>query len=136
MTSTPSNHPVLELRVAITTKDYERLVELYCAGLGMEPAAVWNNDGGKALMLEMGTATLEIFDEKQAEAIDAIEAGKRLSGQVRFALKVPDLTAAMDGMLAHGAQLVHQPVITPWGDHNVRLRDPDGMQITLFEAGT
>jgi hypothetical protein len=26
------------------------------------------------------------------------------------------------------------PVVTPWGDHNVRLQDPDGMQITLFQV--
>ncbi len=129
-----SDYPVLELRLALTTKDYERLVAFYCAGLGIEPAAIFNNDGGNGLLLEMGTATLEIFDEKQAESIDAIEAGKRVSGQVRLALGVPDLTAAMDGMIAHGATLVHQPVITPWGDHNVRLQDPDGMQITLFES--
>ncbi|HEX8991894.1 MAG TPA: VOC family protein [Anaerolineales bacterium] len=135
MTPPDSAQPILELRVAITTGDYERLVELYCAGLGMEPAAVWNNNGGQAVMLEMGKATLEIFDEKQAEAVDEIEAGKRVSGQIRFALKVPSLQGAMDGMLAHGAQLVHPPVITPWGDRNVRLQDPDGMQITLFEAG-
>ncbi len=131
---TSSDYPVLELRLALTTKDYERLVAFYCAGLGIEPAAIFNNDGGNGLLLEMGTATLEIFDEKQAESIDAIEAGRRVSGQVRFALRVPDLTAAMDGMIAHGATLVHQPVITPWGDHNVRLQDPDGMQITLFES--
>jgi hypothetical protein len=30
--------------------------------------------------------------------------------------------------------LVHPPVVTPWGDYNVRLEDPDGMQITLFQA--
>jgi hypothetical protein len=23
--------------------------------------------------------------------------------------------------------------MTPWGDYNVRLQDPDGMQITLFQ---
>jgi methylmalonyl-CoA/ethylmalonyl-CoA epimerase len=126
--------PILELRVAITTSDYERLVEFYCAGLGIEPAAVWNNDGGKALMLNMGRATLEIFDERQAEVIDRLEAGKRVSGQVRFALHVPDLKAAMERLLANGATLVHPPVLTPWGDHNVRLQDPDGMQITLFQS--
>lgn len=131
--STPK-HPILELRIALTTSDYERLVKFYCAGLGIEPAAIWNNDGGKALMLEMGNATLEIFDEKQAEVIDDLEAGKRVSGQVRFALQVPDLKAAMERLLAHGATLVHPPVTTPWGDHNVRLQDPDGMQITLFQV--
>ena len=129
-----TNTNILELRVAITTKDYEKLVKFYCLGLDIEPAAVWNNDGGKALMLNMGNATLEIFDERQAEVVDDLEVGKRISGQVRFALQVPDLKAAMERMLANGATLVHEPVMTPWGDYNVRLQDPDGMQITLFQA--
>lgn len=129
-----STPPILQLRVAVTTPDYERLVRFYCIGLGIEPAAVWNNDGGKALMLDMGSATLEIFDERQAEVIDTLEAGKRVSGQIRFALQVPDLDAAIERMLANGATLVHEAVVTPWGDRNVRLQDPDGMQITLFQA--
>ena len=126
-------HPILELRVAITTNDYERLVKFYCNGLGLEPAAIWNNDGGRALMLEMGKATLELFDERQAEVVDQLEAGKRISGQIRFALQVPDLKSAMERLLANGATLVHPPVRTPWGDTNGRLQDPDGMQITLFQ---
>ena len=130
------NQPIHELRIALTTRDYERLVKFYCDGLGMEPAAVWNNDGGRALMLEMGKATLELFDERQAEVIDQLEAEKRVSGQIRFALQVPDLKSAMERLLAHGATLVHPPVQTPWGDTNVRLQDPDGMQITLFQPGS
>ena len=125
--------PILELRVAVTTSDYERLVKFYCAGLGIEPAAVWDN-GGKALMLDMGHAALEIFDEAQAGTIDQLEAGRRVSGQIRFAIQVPDLEAAMKRLLANGATLVHPPVKTPWGDFNVRLQDPDGMQITLFQT--
>jgi methylmalonyl-CoA/ethylmalonyl-CoA epimerase len=82
----------------------------------------------------MGRATLELFDEAQAQAIDQIEAGQRVSGQIRFALQVPDVKAAMERLLAHGATLVHPPVTTPWGDYNVRLQDPDGMQITLFQV--
>ena len=85
-------------------------------------------------MLEMGNATLELFDERQAEVIDQLEAGGRVSGQVRFALQVPDLRSAMERLLAHGAMLVHPPVTTPWGDYNVRLQDPDGMQITLYQV--
>jgi len=128
------NNSILQLRVALTTSDYERLVKFYCEGLGIEPAAEWHNDGGQALMLEMGRATLEIFDETQAEVVDRIEAGKRVSGQVRFALKVPNLESAMERLLANGARLVHEPVVTPWGDTNVRIEDPDGMQITLFQT--
>ena len=135
MTPPPDpNHPILELRVALTVAEFERSVKFYCDGLGIEPAAIWNNDGGQALMLNMGNATLEIFDEKQAQVIDQLEAEKRVSGQIRFALQVPDLQAAMKRLLAHGATLVHSPVTTPWGDYNVRLQDPDGMQITLFQV--
>ena len=124
---------VFELRVALTVRDFERSVKFYSEGLGIEPAAFWDNGQGRALMLELGRATLEIFDEAQAETIDQIEAGQRVSGQIRFALQVPNIDEAMAKLLAHGATLVHAPVVTPWGDRNVRLQDPDGMQVTLFE---
>jgi catechol 2,3-dioxygenase-like lactoylglutathione lyase family enzyme len=58
--------PVTEMRVALTTRDYERLLQFYCDGLGLEPAEVWNNEQGKGLMLDLGHATLELFDEAQA----------------------------------------------------------------------
>ncbi len=128
------NRPVIELRVALTTRDYERMVKFYCDGLGLEPAQLWNNGQGQALIFDLGHATLEVFDEQQAQTVDQIEAGRRVSGQIRFALQVPDLQAAMQRLLAHGAILVHPPVITPWGDYNVRLQDPEGMQITLFQS--
>jgi predicted enzyme related to lactoylglutathione lyase len=134
MSTSNSNPPVFELRVAVTTRDYERLTKFYCAGLGLEPSAIWNNGQGKALVLDMGKATLELFDEAQAEIVDQIEAEQRVSGQIRFAIQVPDLKAAMERLLDHGATLVHPPIITPWGDYNVRLQDPDGMQITLFQV--
>jgi len=127
------NSQITELRVALTSNEYERLIEFYVTGLGLEPAQIWNNEQGRALILDMGNATVELFDEAQAQTIDQIEAGKRISGQVRFALQVPDLKAAMERLLAHGAILVHPPVVTPWGDYNVRMQDPDGMQITLFQ---
>src|ERR671930_234605 len=126
--------PVLQLRVALTARDYEQLRRFYCEGLGLEPAQLWSHDGGRAMLLDLGKATLEIFDEAQARAIDHIEVGRRVSGEVRFALQVPDLQTALDRLLAYGATLVHPPVLTPWGDRNARLQDPSGMQVTLFQA--
>jgi catechol 2,3-dioxygenase-like lactoylglutathione lyase family enzyme len=128
------NNPVLEFRIALTVQAYDSLVNFYCQGLGLEPAAIWHNGEGHAMMLNLGRGTLEIFDEAQAETIDQLEAGQRVSGQVRFALQVPDLESAMARLLAQGATLVHPPVVTPWGDYNVRLQAPDGMQLTLFQA--
>lgn len=127
------NPPVIELRVALTTQVFEQLVRFYRDGLGLEPSQAWPEDQGRALVLDMGKATLEVFDEKQAQTVDQLEVGRRISGQVRLALEVPDVNAATQRLLAHGATLVHAAVVTPWGDTNVRLQDPDGMQITLYE---
>lgn len=134
MPETASDPPVLELRVAITTYQYERLASFYREGLGLSPAQEWPADQGRALVLDLGQATLEVFDEKQAQTVDQIEAGQRISGRVRFALRVPDLEAAMERLIARGETLVHPPVVTPWGDRNVRFQDPDGMQITLYQG--
>ena len=129
-----STPPVLELRVALTTSDFDRLANFYRQGLGLEPSQVWPEDQGRALVLDLGQATLEVFDEKQAQTVDTLEVGRRISGPIRFALQVPDVKAATERLLANGATLVHPLVITPWGDMNVRFQDPDGLQITLYQT--
>lgn len=130
-----SDQPVMELRVALTAREFERMERFYRQGLGLESFVSWPAEQGQALVLDLGHAVLELFDEKQAETVDQTEVGRRISGQVRFALKVPDLQPAMERLLANGARLVHEPVMTPWGDVNVRLEDPEGMQVTLFQEG-
>jgi methylmalonyl-CoA/ethylmalonyl-CoA epimerase len=126
--------PVLEFRVALTVAEYERLVEFYCQGLGIEPAELWETEDARARLLELGRGTLEIFDENHAALVDDIEAGQRLSGQIRFAFQVPDVDAALERLLQHGATLVHEPVVTPWNDRNARVQAPDGLQITIFQV--
>jgi catechol 2,3-dioxygenase-like lactoylglutathione lyase family enzyme len=126
--------PVLELRVALTTADYERLLAFYQEGLGLDPAQIWTSDQGRAVLFELGQATLEVFDEQHAATVDQIEVQRRVSGPVRLALQVPDVDAAVQRLLKHGATLVHEPVVTPWGDRNARVQSPDGLQVTLFQA--
>jgi uncharacterized glyoxalase superfamily protein PhnB len=126
--------PVLQLRVALTSRDLERLERFYLAGLGLEPTATWRHGAeARGVMLPLGHATLELFDEPYAAHVDALEAGARVSGPVRLALQVPDLDAALARLVEHGATVVHPPVTTPWGDRSVRLQDPEGLQVTLFE---
>lgn len=127
--------PVLELRVAITTEVYRRLSTFYTEGLGVAPQPLWTGSDDRALILELGRATLEIFDEAHAALVDQIEVGRRVSGPVRFALRVPDLGAALERLRENGATLIHPPVTTPWGHRNARVLDPTGMQVTLFEVG-
>lgn len=107
----------------------------YTDGLGVEPEQLWTNSEDRALILDLGRATLEIFDEAHAAVVDQIEVGRRVSGPVRFALQVPDLDAALERLRANGATLINPPVTTPWGHRNARVLDPNGMQVTLFQVG-
>jgi hypothetical protein len=84
------------------------------------------------ILLAAGRATLELFDEAKAARVDAIEAGRRVSGVVRLALEVADSEDTARRLLAAGATEVARPVLTPWGDRNARVEAPDGMQLTLF----
>jgi len=126
--------PVLEFRIALTVKDYETLFAFYTEGLGLAPAELWTTEQTHAALFEMGRGTLELFDEPHAALVDEIEVGRRVSGQIRFALRVPNVEDAVKRLLAKGAILVHEPVLTPWGDYNARIQSPDGLQVTLFEA--
>jgi lactoylglutathione lyase len=124
---------VAQLRVALTTDDFERAVAFYRDGLGLDPGELWT-DNGRGQMFLAGRATLEIFDPDYAAGVDQLEVGERVSGQIRFAVEVPDVHAALERALQHGATLVHEPVLTPWNDLNARVRSPEGLQITLFQA--
>lgn len=129
---------VKSFRVALTVNDFDQVVAFYRDGLGLEPQALWTNNG-RGQLFGARTASLEIFDPDYAAGVDQIEAGERVSGQIRFAFEVADVRVAIARALHYGAVLVNEPVLTPWGDLNVRLRSPEGLQITLFQwrdAGT
>lgn len=127
---------VKELRVTLTVTDFDQAVVFYRDALGLEQLADWSSESGRVVLLSAGRATLELFDEAQAESVDAVEAGARVSGAVRLALAVSDSEETARRLVTAGAEEVHPPVTPPWGGRNARVRAPDGMQITLFSELT
>jgi lactoylglutathione lyase len=123
---------VTELRVALTVEDFDQALAFYRDVLGLQQVADWSSETGRVVALDAGRATLELFDQAQAESVDAIEAGRRVSGTVRFAVRVADSQDMAARLIAAGAEQAAPPVITPWGDRNARVQAPDGMQLTLF----
>jgi len=124
-----------EFRVVLTVPDFDRALAFYRDALGLEQLADWSSEGGRVVLLDAGRATLELFDEAQAELVDEIEAGRRVSGTVRFALEVADSEETARRLVAAGAEEVALAVTTPWGDRNARVQTPDGLQLTLFTSG-
>ena len=130
----PGLSPVREMRVAFTVPDFDAAVRFYADGLRLPVVQEWDSPTGRGRILDAGRATLELLDPAQTALVDRVETGSQTptSGPVRFALEVEDSVAAAESLVAAGAERVADAVVTPWSHRNVRLRAPDGMQLTLF----
>ena len=126
---------VQEFRITLTVDDFDAAVKLYRDALGLPQVADWSSDQGRVVLLDAVHAMLELFDEAQAAMVDDLEVGQRVSGKVRFALRVGDADATATSLVEAGATPVADAVDTPWGDRNARVEAPDGMQLTLFALG-
>jgi catechol 2,3-dioxygenase-like lactoylglutathione lyase family enzyme len=127
--------PVRELRLALTVERYEEAVAFYRDLLGLPVLESFEGPGegpGGGVVLDAGRATLELLSVGQAELVDEIEVGSRVAGPVRVALEVADSAELASRLAAGGAEPLADPVVTPWSHRNVRLRAPDGLQLTLF----
>ncbi len=108
---------VTELRVTLTVDDFDQALAFYRDALGLVQLAGWSTDDGRAVVLEAGKATLELFDHAQAATVDAIEAGRRVSGTVRLALQVADSAGKAGHLVAAGAEEV------------ARMAEPSGYDV-------
>jgi catechol 2,3-dioxygenase-like lactoylglutathione lyase family enzyme len=126
---------VHEMRVALTVKDFDAALRLYREGLGLEVTEAFENSpDGRVVILPAGAATIELLNGPQADFVDEVETGSVVGASFRLALQVDDVEATGKRLQNLGARVIHQPVITPWGDRNMRLKTPDGVQITLFQS--
>ncbi|MGZ8694556.1 MAG: VOC family protein [Gaiellaceae bacterium] len=121
-----------ELRLILTVGDVDAALALYRDALGLEQLEEWTTDSSHGVLLAAGRATLELADEGHAAEVDRLEVGRRMAGPVRIAFAVDDSGTAAQRLADAGAQIVAGPIETPWGDVNVRLAAPDGLQLTLF----
>jgi predicted enzyme related to lactoylglutathione lyase len=124
---------VLEMRLVVTADDYDAALTSYRDVLGMPEMGAFSSPGGRVTILDAGRATLELADPPHAAYVDEVEVGRRVAGHIRVALQVSDAASATDRAVAAGAELIAQPVDTPWRSLNARLNGPAGLQLTLFE---
>jgi len=123
---------VSEMRLVVTTEDYDEAVRFYRDVLGLSERASFSSPGGRVSILEAGRATLEIADPGQAAVVDEVEVGRPVAGHIRVAFEVDD-SRAMTALLAGGgASVIAEATRTPWETENARLEGPGGLQLTLF----
>jgi catechol 2,3-dioxygenase-like lactoylglutathione lyase family enzyme len=124
----------LEMRLVVTTDDYEAALAFYRDALGLREVGAFDDGGGRVSILDAGRATLEISDVPHAEHIDRLEVGRRVAGHLRVAFGVADAVGLTGALVGAGARLIAPPTLTPWRSLNARLEAPAGLQLTLFEA--
>ncbi|MEU3440199.1 VOC family protein [Streptomyces griseoincarnatus] len=123
---------VKELRLVVTAEDYDAALRFYRDVLGLTERAAFASDGGRVTILEAGRATLELTDPSHAAFIDDVEVGRRVAGHVRVAFQVDGSAATTERLAAAGAEVVAEPIRTPWNSLNSRLEAPAALQLTLF----
>lgn len=125
---------VSEMRLVVTTEDYDAAVAFYRDTLGLSESAEYlSEDQGRVIILDAGRATLEIADPGHAVYVDDVEVGRRVAGHVRVAFGVPNAASTTEQLTEAGATLIAAPTRTPWNSLNSRLTGPAGLQLTLFQ---
>lgn len=125
---------VHELRLVVTTDDYDAAVAFYRDALAMPVSGEYlSEEQGRVVILDAGMATLEIGDVPHGEYVDQVEVGRPVAGRLRVALRVADATAATAAATDAGAEVVAPPTMTPWHSLNARLEAPGGLQVTLYQ---
>jgi methylmalonyl-CoA/ethylmalonyl-CoA epimerase len=130
---TMSISAVKQLRLVITTDDFDNALSFYRDSLGLTQVDAVPPDEGRVAILEAGKATLELVEPATAAYIDNIEVGKRVSGWVRVAFEVEDIVTTTAILVEGGARMLSEPRITPFNSFNNRLEAPAGLQLTLFQ---
>lgn len=126
--------PVRQLRLVVTTPDFDAAVRVYRDVLGMPERPAVQPPGSRVMILEAGHATLELAEPATAAHIDQVEVGRRVAGHIRIAFEVDDAHGLTRALAAAGAEVIAEPTPTPFGSTNARLDAPADLQLTLFQT--
>ena len=122
------------MRLVVEAEDFEEALRFYRDVLGLPEKEAFEGEGGaRVSILDAGRATLEIANPAQKRMIDEVEVGRQVAPRMRVAFEVADSTTTTRKLVEAGAELIAEPVETPWRSLNSRLAAPAGLQITLFQ---
>ncbi len=80
-----------EVRLVLTVERFDEAVQFYRGRLGLPVVEERQCAEGSGVILALGPhTTLEPFDASQADFVDQLEVGRRVSGPVRLALSGQD----------------------------------------------
>jgi catechol 2,3-dioxygenase-like lactoylglutathione lyase family enzyme len=110
--------------VALATSRYDEACAFYGGTLGRPVADSWDRPSGRATVFDMGGYRLEVLDVSRERAIALGDPKDRL----HLVVEVEDVDVFRRERLGEAPE----PHDTSWGARILRLRDPDGIPVTVL----
>jgi catechol 2,3-dioxygenase-like lactoylglutathione lyase family enzyme len=125
------------LKTVIQTRDFERSRDFYTSVLGLPLVDEWDQEEGRGAIVGLGddasAGQIEISavpeqSQRHDESFDRDVVNDKIVIQVE--------TDSVDLWVARltGRWPMEGPIDRPWGQRYLRLRDPDGVMVALYEV--
>ena len=117
-----------QFRFMFTAKDYATAVAFYRDGLQLPLDHDWDFGPGDAgSVFVAGKGMVEVFSAApDAEYVEPTG--------VSMLLQVDNVDEWMERALERDLTVEEEPRTQPWGQRTLRLKDPDGIVVTLFHS--
>jgi catechol 2,3-dioxygenase-like lactoylglutathione lyase family enzyme len=128
---------LLSLKTVIRTKDFDISRDFYTRILKLGISEEYDDGGAKGCIVELGTepnnAYLEISEiKKDDDYFQADFARKSQTDKVDMQIRTEDVDYWAK-RLKENDWPARGPVLRPWGFRYLYLRDPDNLQIIIYE---
>lgn len=138
--SVPPVARVPELRSAklvIRCRDFSESRKFYSLVLGLPCLAEWEEQGGRGAIFALGEepprSFIEIYEmETDSERYDASFSQPLQNDKIDLQLRTDDLQGWADAL--RGVWAFVGPERLPWGQRWIKVRDPDALQIAIYEG--
>lgn len=128
---------ISELRLVIEAHDWNAAVEFYRDALGLPLREGYANDESAQIVLEAGSASIELVHPElpsaRAERDAPTELDSPPSARLRLVVRSDDARETSTALEAVGAEVVESPHLTTIGTVKARVLGPDRMPITVFQ---
>lgn len=125
---------VLQSRVLLRPRDFDRSVAFYETGIGLVRYRDWGEPPQRGVVYFLGGGFLELTEGGHEEAAGASPGAD--TPQVRLWLQVADVQEARDELAGRAIPIAAEPAEKPWGLIEMSIHDPDGLELVIIETPT